>query len=108
MPTGFGGGWVVGCEGCSGCEATATEQVVPVLVSVAGEDAAKRGRMPAVPLRNLTILFMTAVISLMCYGEAERNRYAHILSDSIVKISDNYVEPVDRRVLFEGGLEHRL
>ncbi len=60
------------------------------------------------PSRNLTILLLTAVISLICYGEARRNRYAGILSESIAKISEYYVEPVDSRALFEGGLNGML
>ncbi len=60
------------------------------------------------PSRNLSILTLAAMISLFCYGAAGRNRYAGILSESIAKISDYYVEPVDRRVLFEGGLNGML
>src|SRR5690606_15245287 len=36
------------------------------------------------------------------------NRYAGILSESIDKISRYYVEPVDPRQLFEGGLRGML
>jgi carboxyl-terminal processing protease len=61
-----------------------------------------------VPSRNLTILILTAVASLICFGEANRNRYASILSESIAKISDYYVEPVDSRTLFEGGMNGML
>ncbi len=60
------------------------------------------------PLRNLTWLTLASVISLVCYGEAQRNRYAGILSESIAKISAAYVEPVDPRALFEGGLRGML
>ena len=60
------------------------------------------------PLRNLTILLMTALVSLLCYAEAGRNRYASILSESIDKISSYYVEPVEARKLFEGGMNGML
>ena len=60
------------------------------------------------PLRNLTILLMTALVSLLCYTEAGRNRYASILSESIDKIASYYVEPVDARKLFEGGMNGML
>ena len=60
------------------------------------------------PLRNLTWLFVAAVVSLLCFGEANRNRYAGILSESIDKISRYYVKPVERRQLFESGLEGML
>jgi carboxyl-terminal processing protease len=59
-------------------------------------------------LRNLIFLLATASLSLLCYGEAGRNRYSGILSESIDKISRYYVEPVDSRQLFEGGLRGML
>jgi carboxyl-terminal processing protease len=61
-----------------------------------------------VPQRNITWLLAAAVISLICYGEAHRNRYAGILSESMARIAASYVEPVDRRALFEGGMEGML
>ncbi len=60
------------------------------------------------PLRNLVILFAAAVVSLLCYAEAGRNRYAGILSESIEKIATYYVEPVESRTLFEGGMKGML
>ncbi len=60
------------------------------------------------PLRNLTILLATAFFSLVCYAEANRNRYAGILSEAIEKVAEYYVEPVDTRALFEGGLRGML
>jgi carboxyl-terminal processing protease len=66
------------------------------------------GRRIAVPLRNVLWLIIAAVVSLMCYGEAGRNRFAGMLSESIDKISRYYVEPVERRQLFEGGLRGML
>lgn len=54
------------------------------------------------------MLILAAALSLVCYHAAGRYRYAGILSESIAKISDYYVEPVDRRVLFEGALNGML
>ncbi len=60
------------------------------------------------PQRNVIWLVIAAVVSLMCYTEAGRNRYAGMLSESIDKIATYYVEPVDSRKLFEGGLRGML
>ena len=65
-----------GCEGCSDCEAAVIPKAVPVVGCVDRWGPDDRGSLAEVPFRNLTILFLTAVISLMCYGEAGRNRYA--------------------------------
>ena len=60
------------------------------------------------PQRNLTWLLIVAVVSLTCHAEARRNRFAGILSESIDKISRYYVEPVDPRALFDGGMRGML
>lgn len=57
------------------------------------------------PTRNLNWLFTALVVSLLCHGEANRNRFAGLLSESIDKITALYVEPVDARALFEGGMD---
>lgn len=56
------------------------------------------------PLRNLIWLLVVSATSLLCYGEATRNKYATILSEAIDRITRSYVEPVSPRVLFEGGI----
>ena len=61
-----------------------------------------------VPMRNLAILFIASFVSLICYGEAGRNRYANILSESIDKVAAFYVEPVTSRQLFESGMKGML
>jgi len=33
-----------------------------------------------VPLRNLTIIMLAALVSLFCYERAERNRYVSVLA----------------------------
>ena len=58
----------------------------------------------AVPPRNLNWLLLASVVGTMCHHEAGRNQYVGILSESIDKISNYYVEPVDPRKLFEGGM----
>lgn len=56
------------------------------------------------PLRNLLVLFVAAVVSLACYQRAARNRYVGTLAEAMNLIDDYYVEPVDNRELFEGAM----
>ncbi|MCA9186094.1 MAG: S41 family peptidase [Pirellulaceae bacterium] len=57
------------------------------------------------PARNLTIIFITAIVSLACYHRAARSRYATTVADTIGLISDQYVEPVSERELFENAMK---
>ena len=57
------------------------------------------------PLRNLMIIAIAAMISLACYFKIEHNRDAAIIAETITTIEDYYYEPVDRRVLFEGAMQ---
>jgi carboxyl-terminal processing protease len=83
-------------------------QLPPRLTNRSSSQSERRLEQPAVPPRNLFWLITTAVVSLICYGEAGRNRYAGMLSESIDKIATYYVEPVESRQLFEGGLRGML
>jgi len=57
------------------------------------------------PQRNVTIIFLTAVVSVVCYQKAIRNRFAGALAEALGQISRYYVEPVDDRRLFEGAMQ---
>jgi carboxyl-terminal processing protease len=57
------------------------------------------------PQRNVTIIFLTAVVSVVCYQKAIRNRFAGALAEALSQISRYYVEPVDDRRLFEGAMQ---
>ena len=57
------------------------------------------------PPRNLTIIFATAVLSIVCYLKAERNRYAGAIADAMETVSQFYVEEVDKRTLFENAMQ---
>ncbi|HJN08384.1 MAG TPA: S41 family peptidase [Pirellulaceae bacterium] len=56
------------------------------------------------PLRNLTVIFVTAVFSLICYQKAEHNRHASSVAEAMQLIEDFYVEEVDSRELFENAM----
>jgi carboxyl-terminal processing protease len=55
-------------------------------------------------MRNLVVLFLAALLSLVCYERAARNRYVSTLTEALRLIDDSYVEEVDTRVLFEGAM----
>lgn len=56
------------------------------------------------PMRNLATILIVAVLSLACYAKATRNRYASMISLAMSVIEDNYLEPVERRELFENAM----
>jgi len=56
------------------------------------------------PPRNLTIIFFAAILSLICYHKAERNRYVSGIADAMELVSKYYVEEVDSRKLFENAM----
>ena len=56
------------------------------------------------PLRNLTVIFVMAVFSLICYQKAEHNRYASSVAEAMQLVEDYYVEEVDSRELFENAM----
>ena len=56
------------------------------------------------PQRNLTVVLIAAFISLLCYQKARYGRYAAALVEAMGHIEARYVEPVERRSLFEGAM----
>ncbi|MCA9212306.1 MAG: S41 family peptidase [Planctomycetales bacterium] len=56
------------------------------------------------PLRNLTILLLTALVCIVCRVEAARNRYAAEISWVLDTIGEKYIEEVNERKLFEAGV----
>ena len=57
------------------------------------------------PARNLLILILSAIVSLLCYRTASRNHYGGLLASAIGEIKDTFVRPVKDRRLFEGAME---
>jgi carboxyl-terminal processing protease len=57
------------------------------------------------PRRNLVIIFVAVIVSILCYERADRTRYASAFSDALHKITRRYVKEVDTRDLFEGAME---
>ncbi len=56
------------------------------------------------PLRNLTLVLVTAILSFACYQKAQHNRYASSVVDAMRLVERYYVEAVDSRQLFENAM----
>jgi len=56
--------------------------------------------------RNIRLIFVITLISLACYQKAgtARNRYADTFAEAMRAIDAYYVEPVERRSLFEAAM----
>jgi len=60
------------------------------------------------PRRNLYLLLAVAVVSLVCYQKAQKNRYAQIIGDVMDEVERRYVEPVQGSELFSRAVEGML
>ncbi len=60
------------------------------------------------PARNILVIFLALVLSVICYRRAAHNRYATAISEVIGEVDEYYVEEVDRRDLFEGSMRGLL
>ncbi|MFO7906765.1 MAG: S41 family peptidase [Planctomycetota bacterium] len=56
------------------------------------------------PIRNALAIFVTAVVSLVCYEKATHHRYLSTISHAMDLIEKNYVEEVEPRELFENAM----
>jgi carboxyl-terminal processing protease len=56
------------------------------------------------PPRNLTVILLTAVLSLACYHKTQRNRYASVVGEALYLVDRYYLEDVDRRQVFEDAM----
>ena len=57
------------------------------------------------PARNLLILILAALLSMLCYRTASRNHYGGLLAQAIGEIHETFVRPVDQRDLYEGAMD---
>ena len=57
------------------------------------------------PRRNLTVILLAALLSLMCYHRASRNRFAATFAEAMNHVTAEYVDEVEPRALFEGAME---
>jgi carboxyl-terminal processing protease len=57
------------------------------------------------PRRNLTIVLLTVIISMVCYERADRTPYATVFGRVLHLVTERYVERVEPREVFEGAME---
>src|SRR5215216_7237187 len=57
------------------------------------------------PRQNVYVLIIVAIASAFCYRQAARNRYAQTLTNALNTVSENYIDEVEPRVLFEGAID---
>lgn len=53
---------------------------------------------------NLSLVIFAIVLSIFCYQRASQLRYAATISDAMNQVDEFFVEPVDRRQLFESAM----
>ena len=57
------------------------------------------------PRQNLLVLIFAAIAFVLCYQRAARNRYAQALTKAMNVVTENYIDEVEPRVLFEGAMD---
>ena len=57
------------------------------------------------PLRNLLIIFLASVISIVCYDKADRNRYVANLVEAMHIIDTEYLNEIEPRQIFENAMK---
>lgn len=57
------------------------------------------------PQRNLLLIAIAAAVSLLCYSQADRNRYSSMLTEIMSTVERNYIKPVDRNELFDHAMK---
>ena len=60
------------------------------------------------PRKNLVIILIASMLSVACYGRAQRNRFASLFAEAVEQISSKYVREVDERQLFDGAMTGML
>jgi len=57
------------------------------------------------PRRNLFLLIVVAVVSLICYQKVSTNRYGRIVAEAMDQVQRRYLEPIEPYELFEGAMQ---
>ncbi len=56
------------------------------------------------PRGNATFLLLAVVLSAICYHRANQSRYASAVAEAMSVVDANFVEPIERRTLFEAAM----
>ena len=57
------------------------------------------------PLRNLLIIAIAAILSVACYSVAARNRYANIFAEALNVVEQRALQPMSREALFDAAMD---
>src|SRR5437867_4098604 len=57
------------------------------------------------PRRNLHLLFLVTIFSLVCYLRVPSSRYSRVMADAMDHVARRYYQPVDEHKLFEGSMQ---
>jgi carboxyl-terminal processing protease len=60
------------------------------------------------PVRNLIVIVLASLLSLVCYAKTPRNRFASLYAEAVDHVSAHYIEEVAPRTLFEGAMNGML
>ena len=60
------------------------------------------------PARNLNVIFLSLVVSFLCYWFTAHNKYARIISDAMGIVETEHLEKVPRRDLFVAAMDGML
>ena len=57
------------------------------------------------PLRNLLIIFIAAILSVACYSVSARNRYANIFAEALNVVQQRALQSMSREDLFDAAMD---
>ena len=57
------------------------------------------------PVRNLFIIALTIIVSVMCYSTASRNRYANLFAEAVETIESEALQQIPTRKLFNYAMD---
>ena len=60
------------------------------------------------PRRNLIVLLVVTLLAVLCYQRVQKNVYCRVLADTMTKIENRYLEPIEPLQLFERAMEGLL
>jgi len=60
------------------------------------------------PRRNLLILFLVALVAVLCRQQVQNNPYARVLAGAMTTIENRSLDPVGETKLFEGAMDGML
>lgn len=60
------------------------------------------------PLRNVLVILLAAVVSLACYSVAAKNKYANLFAEVMGVVNDEALKEIPREQLFSGAMNGML